>query len=183
MTSAKRIGYLRLSPAAGEPFAAPPTAAAKAMWRKLVADGKMETGSASAGYRRTPGGDRTVAEFDAGLPETCRVILNTLKAGEPGVAAMKGMATAVAAGLVTFVEGTSRYRLTEAGERAADPIGEEGYFTKSGNLVRVLGVSVDQESGIGYLHVERLAGESKRKRMLIPRDAFARRAGWPDDED
>ncbi|MNU26877.1 hypothetical protein D3C71_152580 [compost metagenome] len=174
--SAKRIGYLRKAPAAGEPHAAPSTAAVKSMWIKLFREGLLVCHNGTE-YSRTEDGDEALSAFDRGLGEPCRLVLNAVKAGESRAAVMKGMLTVFNAGLVEFMEGAPYYRLTEAGLAAADPIGEEGYFQKSGNRVFVHGLCTDKGYE-GNLQVERLDGESKGKRMLIPRDAFVSKAVW-----
>jgi len=49
---------------------------------------------------------------------------------------MKGAQTAVAAGLLTITDDQGPFFLTRDGQRLVDPVGEEGYFSKSGNLVK-----------------------------------------------
>jgi hypothetical protein len=174
--NAKRIGYLRLAPASGSP-AASPASSIKSMWRKLVSDGLMTSVEAGTMFVRTAEGDRELEAYDTALSPTIRAVLNAVKGGQSGSAVMKGMTTAVHAGLVGFVENTTRYILTLDGKRLADPIGEEGYFTKSGNLVRVVG-TVEGPNGSGMLEVVRVDGESKGKGMHIPRGAFVRKEDW-----
>lgn len=174
--SAKRIGYLRMAPAAGETPVAPSAAAFKSMWIKMSREGLLVCHNATE-YSRSEAGEEALAAFDRSLSEPCRLVLNAVKAGESRAAAMKGMIMVFNAGLVAFMEGAPHYRLTEAGQAAADPIGEEGYFRKSGNRVFVHGLCTDKGYE-GNLEVERLDGESKGKRMLIPRDAFVRKAVW-----
>lgn len=171
--NATRIGYLRQAPPHGATGIEAPTAACKAMWRKLAKVGFMVATADS----RTSAGDKAIKDFDRALSEDCRAVLNAAKAGWSRVAVMKGINTTLAAGLVSFDEGTKSYELTPDGAKIADPVGEEGYFIKSGNLVRVLGVSIEQGYK-GMLDVERLEGESAGKRLSIPRDAFVRKADW-----
>ncbi len=175
-TSAKRIGYLRMAPAAGSDPAAPFTPAIKSMWVKLFRDGLLVCHNATE-YSRTEEGDRVLADFDSALSEPCRLVLNAVKAGQSGAAVMKGILTTINAGLVEVLEKAPHYALTEAGKALADPIGEEGYFMKSGNRIFVHGLCTDKGYE-GNLQVERLDGESKGKRLLIPREAFVRKADW-----
>lgn len=171
--NATRIGYLRMAPRNGEPGAAAPTPACKAMWRKLSNAGYM-TREADA---RNSLGDKAIEDFDRGLSEDCRAVINAVKAQESRVAVMNGILTVLSAGLASFNDETHSYELTADGLKIADPVGEEGYFTKSGNLVKVLRVS--SEPGYrGQLDVVRLDGESAGKQMLIPRGAFVLKADW-----
>jgi hypothetical protein len=178
--STKRIGYLRSAPASVSDPASPPKASVASMWRKLADEGVVEETSKGL-FRRTPAGDAALEEYDAGLSEAVRIVLNAVKAKVSGAPAMKGMKTAISAGLVRYLEDAPyyvfKYALTPDGERLADPIGEEGYFRKSGNLVLVLGLCTDKGCE-GMLEVERLYGDSKGKRMLIPRDGFVTKAAW-----
>lgn len=167
--SSKRIGYLRKLFRDGKGVSA--SAADKAMWRKLAKDGFVV--EEETGFSRTAAGDAALAAFDAELSDDIRAILNAVRAKTSGVAVMKGIFKALDAGLVSFVEEGSTYSLTSDGERLADPIGQDGYFTKSGNLVKVFAVGPE-----GSLRVERLDGESKGKQMLIPREAFVLKAEW-----
>jgi hypothetical protein len=165
-----------MAPAAGAVPVAPATPAIKSMWVKLFRDGLLECHNATA-YSRTEDGDKALADFDGALAEPCRIVLNAVRAGQSGAVVMKGILTVINAGLVEVLEEAPYYRLTEAGKAAADPIGEEGYFEKSGNLVFVHGLCTDKGYE-GNLQVERLDGESKGKRMLIPRNSFVRREDW-----
>jgi hypothetical protein len=174
--NAKRIGYLRSAPASGETPVAPATPAIKSMWIKLFGDGLLVCHNARA-FSRTEAGEEALAAFDLGLSEPCRLVLNAVRAGQSGAAVMKGILTVINAGLVEVIEEAPYYTLTAAGKALADPIGEEGYFEKSGNLVFVHGLCTDKGYE-GNLQVERLEGESKGKRMLIPREAFVRTADW-----
>lgn len=171
--SAKRIGYLRLAPRAGSPGAVAPSPACKAMWRKLANAGFIT----ASGEGRNRAGDKAIEDFDRSLSEQCRSVINAVKAGESRVAVMNGIHTTLDAGLVRFVEERNRYELTTDGEKIADPVGEEGYFSKSGNLVKVVQVSV-KPGYIGMLDVVRLDGDSAGKHMLIPREAFVSKADW-----
>lgn len=173
--SAKRIGYLRSAPpsTAG---GAKGTGPMLAMWRKLEAEGLIEK-AAEGSFRRSAKGDTALAEFDRNLSEDTYQVLNAVRAGVSGASVMKGMMHAVHAGLVRYVDRKPHYVLTEAGKKLADPIDEEGYFTKSANLVRVLSSCTEKEYQ-GNLLVERLDGESKGKQMLIPRHAFVDRKTW-----
>lgn len=173
--NAKRIGYLRMAPPVGSPGAVPPSPAAKSMWVKLCRDGLLV--SSANTFARSEAGDHALAEHDKNLSEHCRIVLNAVKTGVSRVAVMKGLVTVINAGLVEFLDTAPYYVLTEAGKAAADPIGEEGYFRKSGNLVLVHDLCTDKGCE-GNLEVERLEGDSKGKRMLIPRDAFVRKADW-----
>jgi hypothetical protein len=174
--NAKRIGYLRMAPAAGAAPVAPSTPAIKSMWIKLFGAGLLVCHNASH-YSRSEDGEQALAAFDLGLSESCRLVLNAIKAGQSGAAVMKGILTVINAGLVEVAEEAPHYTLTEAGKALADPIGEEGYFEKSGNLVFVHGLCTDKGYE-GNLQVERLEGDSRGKRMLIPREAFVRTADW-----
>lgn len=171
----KRIGYLRALPASDQK---PVTSAGanKAMWKKLVVDGLALCVDGNS-FVRTEQGDKVLADFDANISEQCRRVLNTVKAGESRAAAMKGMNAMIYAGLVVVLEGAPYYALSVDGLAAADPINEEGYFSKSGNRVRVLGVCADKGYE-GNLEVERLDGDNEGKRMLIPRNAFVREDVW-----
>lgn len=173
-----RIGYLRQAVGNGSTPTAPANPAVKSMWRKLATEGFLtSTGTKDDHFARTAKGDEALVDFDKTLSEDCRAVLNGIRAGQSRVAVMKGIHTVLKAGLVVFTDEGKGYHLTEDGERLADPIGEEGYFTKSGNLVRVLSVCTDKGYE-GLLNVERLAGESRGKQMLVPRDAFVPRARW-----
>jgi hypothetical protein len=172
-----RIGYLRAAPGFRKSPVAPAFPAAKSMWSKLARDGLLISESGSK-FARSETGEKALADFDQNLSEALRLVLNAVKDGASRAATMKGMATAVKAGLVRVRDSAPHYALTEAGLALADPIGEEGYFEKSGNLVFVHGLCTDKGYE-GNLQVERLEGESKGKRMLIPRDAFVRVADWP----
>lgn len=176
--SAKRVGYLRLVPKTqGSARAA--SGPIKSMWRKFHADGLVYASATTVPvFWITSRGVQAIKEFDENLSEPCRAVLNAVKAGQSGIASMKGLATCVDAGLVRFVDSASRYELTEDGLRLADPIGEEGYFTKSGAKVRIIDVRVD-EDGVGNLVGRRTDGESKGKDMCVPRDTFVREADWP----
>jgi hypothetical protein len=174
--NSKRIGYLRAAPPGGETPAAPATPAIKSMWAKLFQDGLLVCHNATH-YSRSEDGEQALAAFDLGLSESCRLVLNAVKAGQSGAAVMKGILTVINAGLVEVIEEAPYYTLTEAGKALADPIGDEGYFEKSGNLVFVHGLCTDKGYE-GNLQVERLEGESRGKRMLIPREAFVRTADW-----
>ncbi len=174
--NAKRIGYLRMArPSTSEPGKSP-SAPVTSMWRKLAAIGLIES-TKDGTFRRTNEGDKVLDQFDADLPEPIRVVLNAVKAKVSGAAAMKGMLPAINAGRVVHVDSNPHYLLTEAGKALADPIGEEGYFEKSGSLVLVHGLCTEKGYE-GNLDVERLDGQSKGKRMLIPRMAFVRKADW-----
>lgn len=176
--NAKRVGYLRMAPSYGSDPMIAPTAAVKSMWRKLTDNGAMVAADAKKTlFTRSMAGERELDQHDRTLSEPCRAVLNVVQAGESKVAVMKGMITVLNAGLVEFCEDSCCYILTDAGKCVADPIGEDGYFTKSGNLVHVHGVSVDP-SGEAMLQVVRLEGESKGKGMLIPRDAFVSKDEW-----
>ncbi|NTF23547.1 hypothetical protein G6L37_34820 [Agrobacterium rubi] len=172
----KRLGYLRLArPSTSEPSKSP-SAPITAMWRKLSKMGLIED-SRDGAFRRTSAGDKTLRDFDGDLPDAIRRVLNAVKAGASGAAAMKGLHAAINAGLVIHVDANPRYVLTDDGKALADPIGEDGYFRKSGNLVRVL--SVCWENGYeGLLEVERLEGESSGKRILIHRETFVSKSEW-----
>lgn len=172
----KRIGYLRMAcPSTSEPRRSP-SAPVTAMWRKLAEIGLMERTKEGA-FRRTPDGDKILTQFDNDLPSAIRRVLNAVKMQVSGAAAMKGMVGAINAGLVLALDAKPNYVLTEAGKGLADPIGDEGYFQKSGNLVRV--ISACWDFGMeNLLEVERVDGESRGKRMMIPRGSFVDKATW-----
>jgi hypothetical protein len=177
--SAKRIGYLRMAPTT-EQAAVSPSGPVKSMWRKLQADGLLNvSGDKNQKFWLSEAGVAAIKKHDDTLSEPVRAVLNAVKAGQSGAAAMKGMMTAINAGLVRVGQGTRfTYTLTEAGKLLADPIGETGYFTKSGNKVYVRGLD-SGATGEVLLDVERVDGESKGKGMLISRRSFVREAGWP----
>lgn len=128
-------------------------------------------------FRRSRLGDEALENFDGKLSESVRAVLNASKVQAPGIATMKGVMVAVEAGLLRYSDSSQCFVLTEAGKKLADPIGEEGFFTKSGNAVKVLEVSVTEGSE-GMLRVERLQGDSAGKQMLIPRDSFVLKDVW-----
>lgn len=171
-----RLGYLRMAPPSTSVPVKSPSAPITSNWRKLVRMGLIETSNDNT-FRRTVRGDKALDQFDNDLPDAIRKVLNAVKANISGAAAMKGMLNSIKAGLVRHVDSAPHYVLTDAGKKLADPIGEEGYFIKSGNLVRVISVCWDPGYE-GQLEVERLEGESKGKRMLIPRDGFYDRQTW-----
>lgn len=172
----KRIGYLRMArPSTADPRPSP-SAPITSMWRKLAAIGLIES-TEEGTFRRTPEGDKVLGQFDNDLPAAIRRVLNAVKMQVSGAAAMKGMVAAINAGLVLVLDAKPHYVLTDAGKGLADPIGEEGYFQKSGNLVRV--ISACWDFGMeNLLEVERVDGESRGKRMMIPRGSFVGKATW-----
>jgi hypothetical protein len=131
-----------MAPASGETPVEPDTPAIKAMWVKLSREGLLVCHNATE-YSRTEAGDKALADFDRTLSEPGRLVLNAVKAAQSGAAVMKGMLTVINAGLVEVLEIAPYYVLTDAGRALADPIGEEGYFRKSGNLVRVHSLCTD----------------------------------------
>lgn len=90
---------------------------------------------------------------------------------------MRGVSVAIEAGLISVDATGELYELSPAGIRLADPIGEEGYFVKSGNLVFVDAVCTEKGRE-GYLSVHRVDGDSAGKELIIRRDAFVRKSDW-----
>jgi hypothetical protein len=170
--NATQIGYLRQAPASTANGCSG-NGPRKAMWRKLAKVGLVD--ETKGIFKRSAIGDAAVTEFDEAISEPCRAVLNAIRAGSTKVSDMKGVQTALAAGLAVIGIGSGRFTLTHDGERLADPIGDEGYFEKSGNLVKL--VSVDDK---GVFHVERVDGDSAGKGMAIPRESFFSKERWAD---
>jgi hypothetical protein len=168
--NATQIGYLRHAPPSDK-HGAIVSGPNKAMLRKLAKSGYVE--EFNDRFRRSADGDAAVANFDATISEPCRAVLTAIRAGKPRIADMKGVNVALASGLAVIGIGSGSFFLTEQGKNLADPIGEEGYFSKSGNLVKL--VSVDDK---GNFHVERVDGDSAGKGMSIPRDSFISKEQW-----
>jgi hypothetical protein len=168
--NATQIGYLRQAPASTANGCSA-NGPRKAMWRKLAKAGFID--ETKDLFKRNAIGDAAVTEFDAALSEPCRAVLNAIRAGATKVSDMKGVQTALAAGLAVIGISSGRFMLTHDSERLADPVGEEGYFEKSGKLVKL--VSVDEK---GVFHVERVDGDSAGKGMAIPRESFFSKERW-----
>jgi hypothetical protein len=168
--NATQIGYLRQAPASTANGCAA-NGPRKAMWRKLAKVGFVD--ETKDAFKRSAVGDAAVTEFDAAISEPCRAVLNAIRAGSKNVSDMKGVQTVLAAGLAVIGIGSGRFMLTRDGERLADPVGEEGYFEKSGKLVKL--ISVDEK---GFFHVERVDGDSAGKGMAIPRESFFSKERW-----
>jgi hypothetical protein len=168
-----RAGYLRQAPSFGDAVSEAPSTAIKSMWRKLVKSGEMIGDAAGDHFKRSQAGDKALKEFDDNISEACRAVLTAIKAKQSGIATMKGVDTAVSAGLVVIEDDRGPFTLTADGDHLADPLGEEGYFVKSGNRVKL--ISVDNK---GEYHVERVDGESTGKGMVIPRDSFFTKERW-----
>jgi hypothetical protein len=171
--SSKRAGYLRQAPSFNDAVGVAPSTAIKSMWRKLAKSGEVIADAAGDHFKRSQAGDDALQEFDDKLSEACRAVLTAIKVKQSGIVSMKGIDTVVAAGLVEIDDDRGPFRLTADGERLADPVGEEGYFVKSGNRVKL--ISVDSK---GEYHVERVDGDSTGKGMSIPRDSFFTKECW-----
>ncbi len=170
--TAIKAGYLRQAPSFEDAPVAAPSASVKSMWRKFHLAGDLFADEARNLFKRTSIGDQALERFDSSLSEPARQVLNAVRAQKPRIIQMKGINTVVAAGLVVIDE-DGVCSLTPDGERLADPVGEEGYFEKSGNKVKL--ISVDER---GDFHVERVDGDSAGKGMSIPRESFVRTADW-----
>ena len=121
--SAKQIGYLRKAPLPGSDPIDAPSAAIKGMWRKLAATGHVEEipPKKTPLYIRTDKGQAAVETYDRNLSDEVIAVLRTLRSAQDSmrVAMMRGIMTALDAGLVEFRDDPKiHYVLTADGEAA-----------------------------------------------------------------